>query len=114
MTGARIDRQETYDARFRKWHWRLAAEQLVFNQGTNATLETLSDPLYLYNKTRTLLIAGELDHGNNVGMWTKRTAPLMKNTPGWFRFLAHTGHSLDDERPMWVAKEIVSFLTMSH
>jgi len=114
VTGARIDRQETYDARFRKWHWRLAAEQLVFNQGTNATLETLSDPLYLYNKTRTLLIAGELDHGNNVGMWTKRTAPLMKNTPGWFRFLAHTGHSLDDERPMWVAKEIVSFLTMSH
>ncbi len=34
----------------------------------------------------------------------------MKNTPGLFRFLAHTGHSLDDERPMWVAKEIVSFL----
>ena len=34
----------------------------------------------------------------------------MRNTPGLFRFLAHTGHSLDDERPMWVAKQIVDFL----
>jgi hypothetical protein len=34
----------------------------------------------------------------------------MKNTPVLFRFLAHTGHSLDDERPMWVANAIVGFL----
>ena len=114
IVGARIDRHETYDALFRRYHWRLAAEQLAFshrqNRGPDATRGELSDPLFLYNKTRTLLIAGEQDTGGDLGSWTARTAPLMKNTPGLFRFLAHTGHSLDDERPMWVAKEIVNFL----
>jgi hypothetical protein len=114
LVGARVDRQETYDPLFRRYHFRLAAEQLAFshrqNRGPDATRPSLSDPLFLYNKTRALLIAGEEDTGGDLGAWTNKTAPLMTNTPGLFRFLAHTGHSLDDERPMWVAKEIVNFL----
>jgi hypothetical protein len=35
----------------------------------------------------------------------------MKNTPGAFRWLGNTGHSLDDERPMFVAKQMVAFLS---
>lgn len=114
VMGGRVDRQETYDALFRRYHWRLGAEQLAFshrqNRGADATRGALADPLFLYNTTRTLLIAGALDTGGDLGSWTNRTAPLMRNTPGMFRFLAHTGHSLDDERPGWVAKEIVNFL----
>jgi hypothetical protein len=114
IVGARIDRHETYDALFRRYRWRLAAEQLAFshrqNRGPDATCPSLADPLFLYNKTRTLLLAGEEDTGGDLGKWTNATAPLMKNTPGLFRFLANTGHSLDDERPSWVASEIVGFL----
>jgi len=114
IIGGRVDRHETYDSLFRKWHWRLAAEQLAFsqrqNQGSDPTRGELVDPLFLYNRTRTLLIAGVLDVGGDLGSWTQKTAPLMKNTPGMFRFLDHTGHSLDDERPAWVAKQIVDFL----
>jgi hypothetical protein len=115
MVGARVDRHETYDALFRKWRWRLAAEQLAFshrqNQGPDATRGELADPLFLYNRTPTLLIAGQLDIGGDLGKWAHDTAPLMKNTPGKFRWLGNTGHSLDDERPMWVAREIVQFLS---
>jgi hypothetical protein len=114
VTAARVDRHETYDPIFRRYHFRLAAEQLAFsqrqNRGPDATRPALADPLFLYNRVRTLLLAGEQDTGGDLGSWTNRTAPLMKNTPGLFRFLAHTGHSLDDERPMWVARQIVSFL----
>jgi pimeloyl-ACP methyl ester carboxylesterase len=114
IIGARIDRHETYGPLFRKWHWRLATEQLAFshrqNQGSNATRGALADPLFLYNKTRTLMFAGVEDVGGDLGLWAERTAPLMKNTPGMFRYLGHTGHSLDDERPAFVAREIVNFL----
>jgi hypothetical protein len=108
ITGARIDRHETYTEVFRRYHWRLAAEQLAFSHwqktGPNQT------PLYLHNRTRTLLLAGEKDVGLELGELTRRTAPLMANTPGKFRFLMNTGHSLADERPTWVAEQIVEFL----
>ncbi|HVH43703.1 MAG TPA: hypothetical protein VM925_15215 [Labilithrix sp.] len=114
VIGARVDRQETYDALFRRYHWRLAAEQLAFshrqNRGPDPTRRSLSDPLFLYNSVRTLLIAGKEDTGGELGDWTDKTARLMRNTPGLFRFLAHTGHSVHDERPTWLANEIVNFL----
>lgn len=114
IISARIDRHETYDPLFRRYRWRLAAEQLAFshrqNRGTDATRVALADPLFLYNRTRTLLLAGEEDVGGNLGKWANLTAPLMRNTPGVFRLLASTGHSLDDERPGWVAQQIVGFL----
>jgi hypothetical protein len=115
MIGARIDRHETYDPLFRKWHWRLGVEQLAFsqrqNQGADQTRKELADPLFLYNRTPMLLLAGEKDIGGSLGKWTQDTAPLMKNTPGGFRWLGNTGHSLDDERPMFVARQIVAFLS---
>jgi hypothetical protein len=59
MFGARIDRQETYDAAFRLWHWRLAAEQLVFSQQL-VSPET-RHPLYMQNTTPMLLVCGYQD-----------------------------------------------------
>jgi hypothetical protein len=115
IVGARVDRHETYDAEFRRWHWRLASEQLAFsqrqNQGPDQTRHELADPLFLYNRTPMLLMSGEKDVGGDLGKWTHATAPLMKNTPGEFLWLGNTGHSLDDERPMFVARQIVNFLS---
>jgi len=34
----------------------------------------------------------------------------MLNTPGYARFLKKTGHSLDNEHPDWIARQIVDFL----
>jgi pimeloyl-ACP methyl ester carboxylesterase len=108
ILAARLDRQETYDANFRAWHWRLGAEQLVFSQqqyapGTNT-------PLYLLNTKRMLLFAGYEDTCGNLGDHTRLVASKMVNTPGYARFLKNTGHSLDTEHPEWIAREIVDFL----
>lgn len=113
-TAARMDRQETYDALSRRYHWRLGAEQLAFshrqNRGPDPTLPELAKPLFLSNRVRTLLVAGQEDIGQDIGKWTNETAPLMRNTPGRFRFLANTGHSIHDERPTILAAQIADFL----
>lgn len=108
ILAARIDRQETYDANFRAWHWRLGAEQLAFSQqqfapGTNK-------PLYLFNTKRMLLLGGLLDACGDLCKYTEDVASKMVNTPGYARFLQDTGHSLDNEHPDWVAHQIAEFL----
>jgi len=105
---SRMDRQETYDTNFRAWHWRLGAEQLAFSQqlfepGTN-------QPLYLKNTKRMLLLTGYDDTCAALGENTRKVAGKMVNTPGYARFLKQTGHSLDNEHPDWVARQIVDFL----
>jgi pimeloyl-ACP methyl ester carboxylesterase len=109
---ARMDRQETYDANFRAWHWRLAAEQLAFSQqqfapGTN-------EPLYLLNNKPMLLLSGYDDTCGDLGWHTRDVASKMVNTPGYARFLKQTGHSLDNEHPDWVARQIVDFLNRAN
>jgi pimeloyl-ACP methyl ester carboxylesterase len=108
MLAARLDRQETYDANFRAWHWRLGGEQLAFSQqqfaaGTNK-------PLYLFNTKQMLLLGGRQDTCGDLCKYTEDVASKMVNTPGYARFLEHTGHSLDNEHPDWVAQQMVSFL----
>ena len=85
ILGSRIDRQETYDAKFRTWHWRLAAEQLIFSQQQFAP------------GTSTPLVPAEHQadasarwHGGRVRRLNKNTmdvAPKMVNTPGMARFM---------------------------
>ncbi len=45
-----------------------------------------------------------------VGEKPRDVASKMTNTPGYFRFLKNTGHSIDTERPVWMAQQIVDFL----
>ncbi len=108
IAAARLDRQETYDANFRAWHWRLNGEQLAFSHqqyspGTN-------EPLYLRNTKRMFLLAGNEDTCGGLGDYTRTVASKMINTPGYFRFLNQTGHSLDNEHPVWIARQIGDFL----
>jgi pimeloyl-ACP methyl ester carboxylesterase len=108
ILASRLDRQETYDANFRAWHWRLGAEQLAFSQQQYA--QGTNEPLYLFNKKPMLLFSGYEDYCGDLGKDTREVAEKMVNTPGYARFLTQTGHSLDNEHPYYVAQQIVSFL----
>jgi len=120
--AARLDRHETYDENFRRWHWRLGAEQLVFSQQetippghypTDTSVPLAKDkrpPLYLSNTTRMFLSCGEKDVGGALCDHTRSVAWRMVNTPGYFRYLKNTGHSIDNERPDWFAAEVAHFL----
>jgi len=110
IAAARLDRQETYDARFNAWHWRLGAEQLLYS---HQTIDPATNkPRYMANQKPMLLACGTEDRvtGNNICPATMSTAPFMTGTPGKALFLDKTGHSLDNERRSYFARQIVEFL----
>jgi len=109
IKAARLDRLETYDRNFRLWHWRLASEQLIYSQNGDGPN---GQKLYKSNATRMMLMCGELDDFTGAGICsaTQKIAADMNLTPGRAIFLRNTGHSLDNERPIFVAKQIVAFL----
>ncbi|HAF14662.1 MAG TPA: hypothetical protein DCK93_00840 [Blastocatellia bacterium] len=110
VAGARLDRQETYDARFLAWHWRLGAEQLLYSHQTIDP--ATNQPRYMSNQKPMLLGCGTEDHVafNDICPATQSTARLMTLTPGKALFLDKTGHSLDNERRSYWARQIVEFL----
>ncbi|MEQ1764757.1 MAG: hypothetical protein ABL984_16630, partial [Pyrinomonadaceae bacterium] len=103
VASARLDRQETYDANFLSWHWRLGGEQLLFSHQT--INPATNQPLYMSNQKPMLLACGTEDTVafNDICPATKNTAPLMTMTPGKALFLEKTGHSLDNERRKFFA-----------
>jgi len=109
VAGARLDRQETYDAMFLAWHWRLGAEQLLFSHQAR---DSSGQPLFMSNTKPTLLACGVLDEvpGNNICSATQKTAQVMTATPGRAWFLGQTGHSVHDERHRFFALEVIQFL----
>ena len=110
VAGARLDRHETYDAHFLAWHWRLGAEQLLYSHQTNDPVT--KKPRYLLNQKPMLLACGLEDQipYNEICPATQKTAKFMTMTPGRALFLDQTGHSLDNERRMFFAKQILDFL----
>jgi len=110
VAAARLDRHETYDPLFLAWHWRLGAEQLLFS---HQTIDPVTNrPRFMANQKPMLLACGSEDHVkfNDICPATMRTAPLMTLTPGKALFLDKTGHSLDNERPEFWARQIMEFL----
>jgi pimeloyl-ACP methyl ester carboxylesterase len=59
-----------------------------------------------------MLLCGELDNFTGAGICsaTQKIASDMKLTPGRAFFLKNTGHSLDNEHPNFVARQIADFL----
>ena len=110
VAGARLDRHETYDAKFLAWHWRLGAEQLLYSHQTNDAVT--KKPRYLLNQKPMLLACGLEDQVpyNEICPATQKTAKLMTMTPGRAIFLDKTGHSVDNERRMFFAQQILDFL----
>jgi pimeloyl-ACP methyl ester carboxylesterase len=110
---AMVSREETYNANFRQWHWRVAGEQLVFSHVDRVDHWNASTPYrYELNRAPQLLAAGEGDNykWSNIFDATRNLASLMSKTPGESLFLRNTGHSIHAERPQFFAHHIVDFL----
>jgi hypothetical protein len=107
---SRIGRYETYDANFRRWHWRLAAEQLIFSH----RIKENGQPLYASNAHRLLLMCGVDDTGGDLCEATRQVAVDMKYTRGHALWLRNTGHSIQDERPNFLDRHIADFIAKPH
>lgn len=112
VAAARLDRQETYDPLFNAWHWRLGAEQLIYSHQTKDPMT--NQPRFKSNVKPMLLGCGLEDHVafNDICPATMNTAPLMTQTPGKAIFMDKTGHSLDNERRSFWAREVFKFLAL--
>jgi hypothetical protein len=108
MRLSRIEEYETYNADFRRWHWRLGMEQLFFShQNINPAT---GKPWYMSNTKRMLLMCGMEDLGNGLCESTRQVAPHMQYTPGHALFLNTTGHSIHSERPNFMARHLADFI----
>lgn len=109
--GAEDDRKELYTANYRRWHWRVAHEQLCFmhqeppTPGGLARFETIH--------SRVLLGAGGEDNATpGEKLWDNSIdlAEQMLHVQGHTLFLLSTGHSIVAERPRELAIELARFL----
>ena len=113
IEGSRTARREVYNKHFRKWHWRVAGEQLIYSHVDRLDHEDNNTPYrYELNTVKHLLVGSAEDNyaGSNIYDATRKLADLMVNTPGRSLFLLSTGHSVHFERPGFFAKQIVAFL----
>ena len=106
----RIQRQEIYNPIFRRWHWRVALEQLLFSHLNTDTAD--GSPRCAANRTHTFLAAGKDDDysWSNIYSATRTLADRMAMTPGTSLFLRNTGHSIHNERPLLLSQNIVRFV----
>lgn len=115
IEASRIARREIYNKYYRRWHWRVAGEQLIYSHVDRVNHEDSSSPYrYELNQVRQLLVAGDQDNfvGSNIFDATRNLAAVMVNTPGRSLFLLNTGHSIHDERPGYLADQIAKFFTV--
>jgi pimeloyl-ACP methyl ester carboxylesterase len=131
IVGSRLEQEEVYNPAYRRWHWRLGTEVLIFslfNDSWEGPANTASDDRgkppanYLSIRKPTLLVASDDDdwnEGETLGIprhwenrWTRTRlmAPKMRNTPGYTLYVPNTGHSIHNERPNLFAEQIVQFL----
>lgn len=104
------DRREIYGAHYRRWHWRLAYEQLVFSH----VAVTNGSPPWPRIRGPLLLVAG----ANDNFMWThiyERTRDLARRlgtngVSGVCLLVKDTGHSIHDERPAFLAEALDAFI----
>ena len=106
-----LSRIDIYDPNYRRWHWRVAGEQLIYSHQDHEVFRDKSTPLrYTRNTVRTLLVAGTEDNyiGTHIYDNTVTIGQAM-TTPG-FLLKVSSGHSIHFERPEYFARAIVNFL----
>ena len=114
IAGSRLARREVYSANLRKWHWRVAGEQLIFShvdrvdRWDNTSKPTLRAQCRQApaDRERSRTTSSGRTSTTPRGSWPR----LMTATPGTGLFLSNTGHSVHFERPRFLAGEIVDFL----
>ena len=114
---------EIYNPIFRRWHWRVAHEQLIFSHWDSDNMDSTVDPdpsnnpaagpaRYSQIKSRLLLATGSDDDTSPERIFreTKALANAMTMVQGTTLFLKRTGHSIPTERPIFFARHILDFL----
>lgn len=120
IRNSRYAKQEYYERNNRLWHWRISGDQTLYS---HQAADGDEQGGFNYNKNfrNMLLMAGDqdnhtqypdnvLDSNNTVWGYTKAVASRMWSTPGWFRGALNTGHSIDGERPAYLAATMEQFL----
>lgn len=122
-TGSHRSVYEIYNARFRRWHWRVAHEQLIFSHWDSDNPDLAVDPdprnnptagpaRYSQIKSRVLLATGYDDDlpPERIYRETAALSRAMTMVDGTTLFLKDTGHAIPTERPMFFANRILEFL----
>jgi pimeloyl-ACP methyl ester carboxylesterase len=97
---SRRDRREVYNADFRRWHWRICEEMTGFT--FDALVPNMNKPL--------LLMVGEKDDYPDVH-FLSYVQQLAQSLSGLGKCLTvqDTGHSIHNERPNFLASQLVAF-----
>jgi pimeloyl-ACP methyl ester carboxylesterase len=103
INNARWDRRETYTPQYRRWHWRVSLEELVWSW---------QFPQVQDFKSRVLLAAGTSDDifPAKICSNCQTLASQLTATDGDTYFPDHTGHSMHAERPKALAAKILEFI----
>lgn len=103
IENARLDRREIYTAQYRRWHWRVSLEELVWSWQDSAVQNF---------KARVLLGAGDFDQNWPAHIYsnTQKIAGLLQGIRGDTFFFQNTGHSIHAERPSALARRVLAFL----
>ena len=122
-TGSHRAVYEIYNALFRRWHWRVAHEQLIYSHWDSDNTDPRVDPdprnnsaagdaRYSQIKSRVLLATGYDDDlpPERLFRETEALAKAMTMVDGTAMFLKHTGHAMPTERPIFFASLILGFL----
>ena len=114
---------EIYNERFRRWHWRVAHEQLIYSHWDSDTTDSSIDPdprndanagpaRYTQITSRMLLAMAHDDDEmpEKIFSNTQVLADAMTMVDGTTLFVKDTGHSIPTERPIFFAGQILDFL----
>jgi pimeloyl-ACP methyl ester carboxylesterase len=98
---SRLDRREVYNTNFRQWHWRICQEMIGYT--FDALAPNINKPL--------LLMVGEQDNFALVEFFKNVSAfaaALTGPAQGGLT-IQNTGHSIHNERPYFLAHQVVNF-----
>jgi pimeloyl-ACP methyl ester carboxylesterase len=97
----RLDRREIYNTEFRHWHWRICGEMIGYK--FDALVALMNKPL--------LMMVGESDNYPEVHFLSNVSnfaADLTGPAQGGLT-IKDTGHSIHDERPYFLARQVLNF-----
>lgn len=102
---------EVYSEQYRSLHWRVALEQLIYSHHDRRAGTSRGPASFTQIDRPLMLLAGVHDNFEYAKIHdaTLRIAEQLPDLPGYGIFLRDTGHSIQAERPRFLANQIVNF-----